>query len=134
LKQAADQCKKYKEVLATDQGPWRHISGPERPWEESWGGKTTDARMWSSGNGWATAGMSRVIATMRNSGFDAETKAEQGMLTDLIKKIVDGARALDTERQDQTGLLRNYLDSSFPEIAGTALIAASTLRMAVLEP
>lgn len=133
LKEAAYQCQKYEEVLGTDQGPWRHISGPEKP-GESWGQETSDPRMWSSGNGWAAAGMARVIATMRNSPFDADTKSEQSMLTDLIKQIVDGAQALDTDRPNQEGLLRNYLDSSFPEIAGTALIAASTLRMAVLEP
>jgi rhamnogalacturonyl hydrolase YesR len=131
LKQAADQCAKYQQVLGTNEGPWRHISGREQP---NSGGETRDPRMWSSGNGWATAGMARVIATMRKSGFDSQTDSEQNMLTQLIKQIVDGARHFDTEGQDQMRLLRNYLDSGYPEIAGTAMIAAATLRMAVLEP
>lgn len=122
LREAANQCKLYEEILGTQNGPWYHITGPD----------ATDKGLWSSGNGWAAAGMSRVIATMRNGPHDAETKAEQEDLSGLIQQIIDGAIQLDT---DQSGLLRNYLNDTtwFGEISGTSLIAATALRMAKLD-
>lgn len=125
LKESALQCKYYRDGLTvTDAGVWLHIRGDHG---------TTDLAPWSSGNGWAAAGMSRVLATLRKSGFDAETKDEQGLLVSLIKEILDGAIALDT---DSSELLRNYLDdeSWWGEISGTSLLAATAFRVAVLNP
>lgn len=124
-KEAAKQCVLYDEVLRDNQkqGVWRHIIGPQ----------SQDPGLWSTGNAWGIAGVSRVLATLRASKWDAETKGEQRALVALIKKVVDGVLRLDTDR---SGLLRNYLDDSswFGEVSGTALIAATVLRMAVLEP
>lgn len=126
LKEAANQCKLYSEVLGTQDGPWQHIVGPE----------SADPGLWSTGNAWAVGGMSRVLATMQKSGFNDQTKDEQGTLTELIKKIIDGAIKLDAENSDDSGLLRNYLNDAswFGEISGTSLIAATALRMAKLDP
>ncbi|KAF2260183.1 hypothetical protein CC78DRAFT_37195 [Lojkania enalia] len=122
-KEGANQVKLYREVLGTEAGTWKHIVGPGAP----------DDGIWSTGNAWAAAGASRVLATLRKSKFDGETKSEQGELVGTIKAIIDGAIAQDN---DQSELLRNYLpDSSWwGEISGTALLAATALRMAKLEP
>lgn len=51
----------------------------------------------------------------------------------MIKGILDGAMALDLHA---SGLLRNYFDDDtwFADCSGTALLAAITFRVAVLEP
>lgn len=47
-----------------------------------------------SGNGWAAAGMLRVLATIRNSLFAQKMKDQQGDLTDWIEEIHDGMYAV----------------------------------------
>lgn len=123
LKQAAQQCLLYHNVLSTDLGPWHHIIGPS----------SQDLGLWSTGNGWAAAGMARVLATMTKSPFAEATKNEQNALIADIKAIIDGAIILDT---DSSGLLRNYLNDTtwFGEISGTAMLTATVYRMAVLAP
>lgn len=137
VKIAAEQCRLYGDVLKTPQGPWNHISGPLDPAQSS--GVSYDVRPWSSGNGWAAAGMSRVIATMRNSPYNDQTKDEQGMLSGLIQGIISGIIELDSQpeiKERADGFLLNYLNDkdSYGEIAGTALISATVFRMAVLNP
>lgn len=76
--------------------------------------------------------MARVLATLLHSPFAAQTKAEQVLLVEMIKGILDAARAVDTH---PSRLLRNYLDdeSAFVEVAGTALMAATVFRIAGLK-
>ncbi|OCK84706.1 hypothetical protein K432DRAFT_432094 [Lepidopterella palustris CBS 459.81] len=123
LKEAARQCIEYHDVLSTPLGPWHHIVGP----------KSQDLGLWSTGNGWAAAGTARVLATMVKSPFAGATKGEQKALIANIKAIIDGAISLDT---DSSGLLRNYLNDTtwYGEISGTAMLTATTYRMAVLSP
>ena len=123
LKEAARQCELYRDVLVTPALPWLHIVGDH----------VSDEQLWSSSNGWAAAGMARVLATMQNSKYKSSTKTQQASLTSMIKGIVDGAIKFDN---DNSGLLRNYLNDTtwFGEIAGTSLLAATALRMAVLQP
>jgi hypothetical protein len=77
--------------------------------------------------------MVRVLATIRKSRFNEETREEQKKLVDLIRRILDGCIGLDTHASE---LLRNYLDdeTSFGEVAGTALVTATVFRLALLEP
>jgi hypothetical protein len=77
--------------------------------------------------------MGRVIATIRKSEFNARMEGEVESLVGMAKGIIDGAMGFDT---DPSGLLRNRLDDEtwFGEAAGTALLAATVFRMAVLEP
>jgi rhamnogalacturonyl hydrolase YesR len=126
LKEAANQCKLYHDVLEQQSGPWLHIKS------ETSGG-TNDLALWSTGNGWAAAGMSRVFATMRKSPFNSQTTSEQSQLSSMIKDILDGSIAMDT---DSSGLLRNYLNDTtwWGEISGTSILAATALRMAKLDP
>ncbi|KAF2437483.1 hypothetical protein P171DRAFT_437851 [Karstenula rhodostoma CBS 690.94] len=123
VKEAARQAKLYRDVLIQPAGVWMHITGPE----------VQDYELWSTGNGWAAAGMARVLATLKKGPYARQTVGEQASLTGLIKEILDGVRALDT---DESGLLRNYLNQTawFGEISGTSILAATALRVAVLEP
>ncbi|KAF2682877.1 hypothetical protein K458DRAFT_306384 [Lentithecium fluviatile CBS 122367] len=123
LKESANQCKLYHDILAQQSGPWMHIAGDENG----------DNGLWSTGNGWAAAGMSRVLATLKKGPYNVETAAEQGQLSGMIKDILDGSISMD---KDSSGLLRNYLNETgwWGEIAGTSILAATALRMAKLEP
>ena len=108
-----------------------HIIGPQ----------DQDTGLWSTGNGWAAAGMTRVLATFLKSPFaqqlngTAQADAVKG-LTGYIKEILDGAMSSPMS----FGLLRNYLNDTsgdgqgFPEISGSTLLASVAYRMAVLRP
>ncbi|KAI4609705.1 hypothetical protein J4E80_008350 [Alternaria sp. BMP 0032] len=128
VKESVRQCQLYCEVLGTSKGYWRHIANAEGT-----GSVKSDDGAWCTSNAWAAAGMTRVLATLRKSQYESETANEQDVLLDMTKDILDGAIEADT---DASGLLRNYLDDEtwFAEVAGTALMAATVFRMAVLEP
>ncbi len=131
LLSAIQQCLLYRDILAVPQGQgataglWEHIAGDAQ-----------DTGLWSTGNGWAAAGMSRVLATAKKSPFTNSDKlsAALGELKDAIRSILDGAISLDKADPDEQ-LLRNYLDQSnwFGEVSGTALLATTAYRMYVLE-
>lgn len=129
VKQAVRQCELYCDVLCTERGILKHIVNAKNGSEEV----KNDPGSWSTSNGWAAAGMARVLATMRKSQFAEETAHEQTLLLKSIQQILDGVMALDT---DTSGLLRNYLDDDiwWGEVSGTALLTATTFRMAVMEP
>jgi rhamnogalacturonyl hydrolase YesR len=129
MQKAVQQCELYCAVLMTESGCWKHIVNVEEG-----NGRKKDEGLWSTSNGWAVAGISRVLATIDKSGFGGcPLGEEEQSLVEIIKGIIDGAMSLDT---DSSGLLRNRLDdeSWFGEAAGTALIAATVFRMAVLKP
>ncbi|KAK7005801.1 hypothetical protein R3P38DRAFT_1718021 [Favolaschia claudopus] len=143
LEIAYRQCGLYREVCLFDSnattfslpgtsptnGRWRHIIGPQSP----------EHGLWSSSNGWAAAGMARVLATVMKAPVAVGTSWRAQAISDLtawIKEIVDGARASPTDDD----LLRNYLDDisgdgrGFGEISGSSLIAAVAYRMVILTP
>ena len=132
LLQSYTQCQLYRQVLQPSSGgAWMHIMGPQNQ----------DTGLWSTGNGWAAAGMTRVLATFLKSPFaqqlngTAQADAVKG-LTGYIKEILDGAMSSPMS----FGLLRNYLNDTsgdgqgFPEISGSTLLASVAYRMAVLRP
>lgn len=143
LETAYLQCGLYREVLlfssnsstpspvgtSTTNGLWHHIVGPQ----------SAEPGLWSTGNGWAAAGMARVLATVIKAPVAAAAPWQATAIADLtgwIKEIVDGARASPMDG----GLLRNYLNDTsgdghgFGEISGSSLLAAVTYRMVVLAP
>ncbi|KAK7457789.1 hypothetical protein VKT23_010128 [Stygiomarasmius scandens] len=132
LKESVKQCGYYRQILkSTTSGLWTHIAGPQ----------SHDTGLWATGNGWAAAGMTRVLATVLHSPLAAtsENSAWQttavNSLTVWIKEIIDGAMVSPMDN----GLLRNYLDNTwdehgFGEISGSCLIASVVYRMAVLQP
>ncbi|KPM41355.1 hypothetical protein AK830_g5170 [Neonectria ditissima] len=118
------QCGLHRDVLKTsDHLNWRHIIGPQ----------SQDTGLWSTGNGWASYGMVRVLHTLQKwSGSSSSLASQAGQLKTWIKEILDGAMASGLDN----GLLRNYLDdgSWFGEISGTAILSAVAYRMAVNDP
>ena len=44
--------------------------------------------LWSTSNGWAAMGMTRVVATIRNSQFNTGFEGEQWVLIEIIERIV----------------------------------------------
>ncbi|CAJ2514048.1 Uu.00g021670.m01.CDS01 [Anthostomella pinea] len=130
LDEVLRQCGLYRDVLGVPEGSgnasglWHHIIGPE----------TQDLGVWSTGNAWAAAGMSRVLATAKKAPF-AETVKGLGGLKGIIGGILDAAIALDRAEPEEP-LLRNYLNDTswFGELSGTTLLTATAYRMALLEP
>ncbi|KAF2132670.1 Six-hairpin glycosidase [Dothidotthia symphoricarpi CBS 119687] len=129
IREAVRQCELYRDVLSTATRAWKHIVNAQDGAE----GLKDDSGLWSTSNGWVAAGMARVLATLQKSRFAGETADEQASLLKMIQQILDGVMVFDT---DSSGLLRNYLDDEtwWGEVSGTALLAATTFRMAVLKP
>ncbi|KAF2627941.1 Six-hairpin glycosidase [Macroventuria anomochaeta] len=131
VREAVRQCRLYHKMLRTEKGLWKHIVnvGDSAPGER----EEDDKGLWNTSNGWAAAGMARVLATVRGSRFVGQMHEEQSFLVKLVEDIICGAMDHDT---DNSGLLRNYVDDEtwWGEVAGTALLTATVFRMAVLEP
>ncbi|KAF5334560.1 hypothetical protein D9758_015779 [Tetrapyrgos nigripes] len=169
LLDTVDQCGFYRQILQlgspsdvedyppspTDalNGLWRHIIGPQ----------SSDPGLWSTGNAWAAAGMTRILATVvkapkelfqspiryPSTNISASSNSSSlvpsnlrrttaiSVLTTYIKEILDGvifAAPLDN------GLLRNYLNETlesghgYGEISGSSLLASVVYRMIILRP
>jgi rhamnogalacturonyl hydrolase YesR len=150
MHEAVQQCSLYRAVLVSRSPPggrgnglWQHIVGPEK----------ADPGYWSTSNGWAAAGMCRVLATIKHwrltpqdqqinssgpeGNFTFDPVVECTRLIHWVMEIIHGAILVD---DDPSGLLRNYLHSSgteepwFGEVSGTALLASVVFRMLVLTP
>ncbi|KAK7941357.1 uncharacterized protein PG986_013744 [Apiospora aurea] len=116
-------------------GLWHHIIGPE----------TQDLGIWSTGNAWAAAGMTRVLATAlkfpQNSNSTKTKKKSKNLdagiqtVKAIVRDILDAAIALDQAEPNEP-LLRNYLNDTtwFGELSGTTLLTATVYRLAVLAP
>lgn len=122
IRESVRQIGLYREVLHnTATGLWSHIAGTR-----------SDEGAWSTGNGWALGGMARVFATIAHWGPSSNWEDEKQELATYAQEIIDGAIAAGPEAD--SGVLRNYITDSFPEAAGTAIIAASVYRWIVLVP
>lgn len=132
LKEAIVQCAAYKNALSTksigsDRGLWHHIVGPDND----------DPGYWSTSNGWAAAGLARVLATLQKWNRTSESTEIAEMFSLAIRDIVDGAISTDEHRREAR-LLPNYLYAKKGEpwaddASGTALLASVVYRMAVLD-
>ncbi|KAJ6568378.1 hypothetical protein DFH09DRAFT_1261335 [Mycena vulgaris] len=129
LQETSKQCGLYRDILQSKgKGLWQHIVGPQAP----------DPGHWSTGNGWAAAGMTRVLATVMRAPVAQATSWRADATSDLagwIKEILDAVAAAPADG----ALVRNYVDDTgaahgFGEIAGSALLASVAYRMAVLQP
>lgn len=122
LRESVRQIRLYRQVLQdTETGLWTHIAGT-----------TPDKGAWSTGNGWVLAGIARVFATISHWTPTSDWEDEKEELITYAREIIDGA--IDVGPEPDTGLLRNYITSSFPEAAGTAIITASVYRWVVIAP
>jgi rhamnogalacturonyl hydrolase YesR len=121
LQAAYDQCRLYRKYL---QDPttklWKHVVL----------GSWQDNGLWGTGNGWAAAGMLRVLQTISNSDVSGSFLAQQQDLLGWIEEIVGAA----WKYQTSSGALRNVINDSgsFTDSASTALIASVAFRLAVL--
>ncbi|KAI0319362.1 Six-hairpin glycosidase [Amylostereum chailletii] len=123
LRTAYEQISLYRDALYdADAGLWRHVAL----------GTWQDTNHWGTGNGWAAAGMLRVIASMNASASSAELTWERGNLTEWVGEILAGVWA----HQLTNGTLLNYIDqtppATFADTSSTALLAAASYRHAVL--
>ncbi|KAG8996815.1 hypothetical protein FRB93_000627 [Tulasnella sp. JGI-2019a] len=124
IQDAYTQISLYRSALySKDASLWRHVYCPDDT-------NFNDTGHWSTGNGWAAAGMLRVLATMKNSPYSSQFKDEQSDLSDWIADIHNGM----TNNIPSSGIFFNYVDqqttnsSSFPDASGTALFAATVYR------
>ncbi|KAF9446430.1 Six-hairpin glycosidase [Macrolepiota fuliginosa MF-IS2] len=112
------------------QNKWKHVLLGQDP-----KGPGNDGGYWTTGNGWAAAGMLRVLATMRNSQFANTFKNQQKDLGNWVKEIHDGMYPL---LDNSTNLWTNYPDvpstatGNFFDTAGSALLASTVFRAAVM--
>ncbi|KAF9049365.1 hypothetical protein BDZ89DRAFT_1089091 [Hymenopellis radicata] len=103
-------------------GVWHHIIGPQ----------SQDLGLWSTGNGWAAGGMTRILATIMHAPMAALSDWRETAISDLtawIKEIVDGVMGSVLE----DGMVHNYMDID-GSIEEGPMIANVIYRMAVLQP
>ncbi|KAJ3501160.1 hypothetical protein NLJ89_g9466 [Agrocybe chaxingu] len=100
LRESVRQCQLYRAILQLDtdepyKGAWRHIIGPE----------SQDTGLWSTGNAWAAAGMTRVLATVNKSSF-----VTNGPLAGKIFRIRTVDKESCTIREPGTRLAKGQKD------------------------
>ncbi|KAJ7142603.1 hypothetical protein C8R44DRAFT_974264 [Mycena epipterygia] len=143
LETAYLQCGLYRSVLlfssnTSDTAFLLHSLRPPTAAGTTVGPQSAEPGLWSTGNGWAAAGMARVLAAVLKAPVTLNTAGCDTTITDFtpwIQEIVEGARAAPAD----LGLLRNHPDDTTPgygfgEISGSALIAAVAYRIVVLTP
>jgi len=136
LHETVYQCRAYREILQNTETPlaglWHHILGPQ----------DNDPGLWSTGNSWAAAGMTRVLATVLKAPFLSDSPEGSAFrstasddLASWIKEIIDGALNAGADSYEN-GLIKNYYDQPqfFGETSGSMLLAATVYRMVQLRP
>ncbi|KAI0069973.1 Six-hairpin glycosidase [Panus rudis PR-1116 ss-1] len=121
LRIAYDQCRLYRDNLRVPEaGLWKHIVLGD--WQ--------DNTLWGTGNAWAAAGMLRVLETIRRSPHSHRFEREKIDLASWTQEIIDNS----WKYQQTNGTLLNALDdpASFADSSSTALLAATTYRLAAL--
>lgn len=82
--EAYNQCRLYRRYLRDDsRGATRNL------WRHVLLGNWQDTGFWSTGNGWAAAGMLRVLGTMQNSQYARWFQREIGDLGAWVNEIHD---------------------------------------------
>ncbi|TCD67698.1 hypothetical protein EIP91_012064 [Steccherinum ochraceum] len=142
LQEAYNQCQEYREVLRDDSGLWQHIVlGTGGLDSTHWGtGKYWHYKLLGqnlivlSGNGWAAAGMLRVLETISHSDVASTFIEERRNLTRWVNEIVSSAWPHQASFAGKNGTLFNVLDdpNTFADSSSTAILAASTYRLAVI--
>lgn len=119
---AYNQVRLYRDQLRADSGLWKHVVLGD--WQSN--------KLWGPGNGWAAAGMARVIATLQHSSYASTYKTQIANLGAWAEEIVTAAFA--QVRSD--GLLPNVFGvkaaNTFSDAGASALLASAAYRLAVL--
>ncbi|KAJ7219286.1 Six-hairpin glycosidase-like protein, partial [Mycena pura] len=131
ITEAYNQIKLYRNYLLDTQAKnlWKHVVLGNNT---SDGGN--DEGHWSTGNGWAAAGMLRVLATMKNSPFSKSFSSQQKDLASWVKEI----HTAMFHNLDSSNIFTNYADQPinntgmFYDAASTMLIASTVYRFSLL--
>lgn len=113
--EAVKQILGYRQrLLDSDTGLYRHM------WDEDTQSFNRDA-LWGTGNGWAAAGMTRVIRALPES-----MKDKKEILAEFVREVIDAC--LKYQRSD--GLFHDVLDdpSTFVELNVGQMLAYSIYR------
>ncbi|GAA5980035.1 hypothetical protein JCM5350_006003 [Sporobolomyces pararoseus] len=123
LREAYNQCKLYRQYLKL-----KNSNAVQHVVLGSW----HDRGVWNTGNAWLAAGMTRVIATLQHSAYSSAFSGEIDNLKRWAREVLEAS--FSSIQPD--GLLLNYLDDpkSFTDSAGSALLASTAYRLAVLDP
>jgi rhamnogalacturonyl hydrolase YesR len=157
LEEAVRQCRLYGDVLGTNvilengttcRGLWMHIAS--QPSKLPQDVCCTDSNVWLTSNAWAVAGITRVLATIlkwsppqpiqKNFDYHKFSQHNTQILVSILIKMLNCV--MGQARDNDSGLLKNYLDGSssdsaqyaYGDTAGTALMASAVYRLAVLLP
>ncbi|EIN04194.1 hypothetical protein PUNSTDRAFT_128484 [Punctularia strigosozonata HHB-11173 SS5] len=97
-------------------------------WQHVLLGFWQDHGHWTTGNGWAAAGMLRVAATMKNSPYNWALLKEQ---SDLLAWTSEIHTAIYPYQDKNTSLFWSYADNNatFIEASGATLLAATVYRL-----
>ncbi|ORY31626.1 hypothetical protein BCR39DRAFT_525995 [Naematelia encephala] len=117
LQEAYTQCSLYRGQLRQSSGLWNHIEG----------GTTNNG---GSHDPNPCGGMLRVLATIKWSGFQSQMSSQMSDLQSWVEEILTATQQYITS----DGLLRNYMtdSTSFEDASGSALMAASGIRLSTL--
>ncbi|KAG8937365.1 hypothetical protein FRC00_006483 [Tulasnella sp. 408] len=136
IAESYNQIKLYRKYLYdSNTHLWRHITtapidpaGPQGPGGDAF--NFNDTGYWSTGNGWAAAGMLRVLGTIKNSPYSKQFDDEQGDLKNWIEDVHNGM----TDNLPSSGVFYNYADddTTGTDCASTALFAATVYRAITL--
>lgn len=126
LEESYTQIKLYRSYLRDPTvNMWKHVQ---------LGTSGNDNGYWSTGNGWAAAGILRVLATIRQSPYANTMKSEQNDLITWVEEIHSGMYAT----LDSTNIFTNYANQpatapgNFYDASSTAIIASTVYRLAVI--
>ncbi|KIM37398.1 hypothetical protein M413DRAFT_448466 [Hebeloma cylindrosporum] len=126
LAESYNQIKLYRSYLKDPtQGMWKHVV---------LGSSGNDQGFWTTGNGWAAAGILRVLATIRESEYAHTFKNEQGDLAKWVKEIHEAVYP----HLDSTNVFTNYADQpatatgNFYDGSSTALLASTVYRASLM--
>ncbi|KIL59656.1 hypothetical protein M378DRAFT_200069 [Amanita muscaria Koide BX008] len=126
IEEAYTQIKLYRTYLRdpSANGLWKHVL---------LGTGALDDGHWSTGNGWAAAGMLRVLATMKHSQYSSSFSNEQRDLADWTLEIQNGMY----QTLDSTLIFTNWAgqppsSSNFRDASSTALLASTVFRLSLL--
>jgi len=118
---------RYDEAILQIEGHRKRLWDPEKKlmshiWDER-GQRFQDKKFWGGGQGWAAAGLTRVIRTLPEN-----RAAEKAKLAGYLKELIDGCLA----HQCASGLFHNVVDdaNSFEETDLAQMLAYSIYESA----
>lgn len=119
---AYNQIKLYRDQLRADSGLWKHVVLGD--WQST--------KQWAPGNGWAAAGMARVIATIQHSTYASTYKTQIANLGDWAEEIITAAFAQIRSDNLLPNVFGAKASATFSDAGASALLASAAYRLAVL--